>query len=123
MLRNKYVTHPSYRQCMFQESPNDKNPDTMESPLMPNASREKSQGRALLLTATAAMSIGPAYATDFNITSPSTAAQTLGSGSGQTGTIHGWPGRRHNQLHHHDQQQSALRPLVAPAHQAVTWAF
>jgi hypothetical protein len=59
MLRNKYVTHPSYRQCMFQESPNDKNPDTMESPLMPNASREKPQGRALLLTATAAMSIGP----------------------------------------------------------------
>lgn len=54
---------------------------------MPIASREKSQGRALLLTATAALSIGPAYATDFSITAPSTAAQTLGSGSGQTGSI------------------------------------
>src|SRR5882757_3193066 len=54
---------------------------------MPNASREMSTSRFLLLTASAAMSAGPAYATDFNITSPSTAAQTLGTGSGQTGTI------------------------------------
>jgi autotransporter-associated beta strand protein len=46
-----------------------------------------STSRFLLLTASAAMSVGPAYATDFNITSPSTAAQTLGTGSGQTGTI------------------------------------
>ncbi|HWM72001.1 MAG TPA: hypothetical protein VNO35_35900 [Steroidobacteraceae bacterium] len=55
---------------------------------MPNASREMSTSRFLLLTASAAMSVGPAYATDFNITSPSTAAQTLGAVAGKTGYLY-----------------------------------
>ena len=55
---------------------------------MPNASRETAAGRALLFTAvSAALSAGPAFAANFDISTPSTAAQTLGTGSGQTGTV------------------------------------
>jgi len=54
---------------------------------MPNASREMAAGRALLFTASAVLGVAPAYATNFDISTPSTNAQTLGSASGQTGTI------------------------------------
>jgi hypothetical protein len=55
---------------------------------MPNASRETATGRVLLFTAvSAALSATPAFATNFDISAPSNAAQTLGSGSGQTGTV------------------------------------
>jgi autotransporter-associated beta strand protein len=55
---------------------------------MPNASRETAAGRVLLFTAvSAALSAGPALAANFDISTPSTAAQTLGTGSGQTGTV------------------------------------
>ena len=56
---------------------------------MPNASRDTAAGRVLLLTASAALSVGPAYATNFDISNGSTAAQTLGPTSGQTGTVEG----------------------------------
>jgi hypothetical protein len=55
---------------------------------MPNASRETATGRVLLFTAvSAALSAGPAFAANFDISTPSTAAQTLGTGSGQTGVV------------------------------------
>ena len=55
---------------------------------MPNVSRETAAGRVLLFTAvSAALSAGPAFAANFDISTPSTAAQTLGTGSGQTGTV------------------------------------
>ena len=41
----------------------------------------------LLLGASLAIGAGPALATDFNITGSSSSAQTLGSASGQTGTV------------------------------------
>jgi len=55
---------------------------------MPNASRETAAGRILLFTAvSAALSARPAFAANFDISTPSTAAQTLGTSSGQTGTV------------------------------------
>lgn len=55
---------------------------------MPNPSRETAAGRVLLFTAvTAALNVAPAFAANFDISTPSTAAQTLGTGSGQTGTV------------------------------------